>query len=92
MLDIDPRILVKQLYILNNTNLKNIFCNNCKRNIHVNKTIVHNNNTFCDKDCFWSYHFERNHVNNRKHYLNYHSLYTDKHYLLEYYNWEFLNK
>jgi len=92
MLDTDPNILVKKLYIFSNINIKNIFCNNCKREVAVTKTILHNSKTFCDKECFWSYYFERDCVDNRKHYLNFHSLYSDKHYIVEYYNWDFLPK
>ena len=87
----DPSVLVKKLYIFSNTNIKYISCNNCKRSIHVNHTILHNTRTFCNKDCFWSYYIERDLVNDKKHYLNFKSLYSDKHYLIEYHTWDFLH-
>ena len=92
MQNVDSNILVKKVYIFSNEVIKNIFCNNCKRNITVSKIILHNNKTFCDKECFWSYYFERNCVNDRKHYLHFLSLYSDKHYIIEYYTWDFLPK
>ena len=62
MQTIDYNLLVKKFVIFNYSNIRNIICNNCLRNIHVISLIIHKTNIFCNQDCFWSYYINNDYI------------------------------
>lgn len=89
MQTIDYNLLVKKFIIFNYSNIRNIICNNCLRNLHVISLIIHKTNIFCNQDCFWSYYINDGSLEYKKSYINPEYVLTDKHYIIEYYQWDY---